>query len=235
LKIFILGKGRVGTAFSKHLKNKNIPFTQCRNTKFSKRTGLIFVAVSDDVTGTVLQKIREKNPEIHIVHFSASAEFTDEKTFLLHPYSSIFADTDISKILFTLWGKKNRIVEIMLQSSGIRFVKAGSAPSLLYHTSAVISGNFTQYFFLAALEMLKKEGFSKSASEKLIEQLITSSVNNVSKHGLHGITGPAARGDLNVIEKETAHLIRSNRELSEVFNNINMLILKAVKNGYLLK
>lgn len=235
MKIFLLGKGKVGTAFSKHLKKKEIPFTQCRNAEFAKRTGLIFVAVSDDVTVTVLRKIREKNPEIHIVHFSASADFRDEKTFLLHPYSSIFADTDVSKILFTLWGGKNRTVQIVLESSGIRFVKAGTAPTLLYHASAVISGNFTQYFFLAALEMLEKEGFSRSASEKLIGQLITSSIDNVSKHGLNGITGPAAREDLNVIEKETHHLIGSNRKFSEVFNNINMLILKAVKDGYLLK
>ncbi|HRZ79850.1 MAG TPA: DUF2520 domain-containing protein, partial [bacterium] len=66
-------------------------------------------------------------------------------------------------------------------------------------------------------------------------QLVTSSINNISKYGLQGITGPAARGDLSVIEKETAALMTVDRELAEIFSNINRSIRKAVQNDHLFK
>lgn len=235
MKISLLGKGRVGTAISKHFKSRDILFTHCRNAELGKKKGVAFIAVSDDAVCDVMHLIRKSNPEIYMVHFSASAKFDDERTFLFHPYSSISEDTDISKITFTLWGKENSEIESMLEKSGFRFVKTGTSPSIFYHISAVISGNFTQYFMLAALELLQKEGFSRADSEKLLKQLLETSINNVSHHGLQGITGPAARGDISVIEKEASALMTIDRELSEIFSNINRSIRKAVQNDHLFK
>lgn len=235
MKIFLLGKGRVGTAFSKHLKKKKVPFTHCRNADFSNRTGILFAAVNDDAALMILKSAREKNPELYIIHFSASVKFDDELTFLFHPYSSISGNTDLSKITFTLWGGKNKEIETVLKKAGFRFIKTEKSPSLLYHISAVVSGNFTQFFFLNALKMLENEGFSRSESQKLVQQLIRSSIENVLNHDLLGITGPAARGDNDAIEKETAHLIMYNRDFSAIFRNINMLIQKAVKDDFLFK
>lgn len=235
MKISLLGKGRVGTALSKHFKNMDIPFTHCRNAELGKKRGVVFIAVSDDAVCDLMYRIRKSNPGIYMVHFSASAKFDDERTFLFHPYSSISEDTDISKIIFTFWGKENKEIVSLLEKSGFHFVKTGASPSIFYHISAVISGNFTQYLLLAARELLQKEGFSRIDSEKLLKQLVTSSINNISKYGLQGITGPAARGDLSVIEKETAALMTVDRELAEIFSNINRSIRKAVQNDHLFK
>lgn len=235
MSFFLIGEGKVGSAFSNYFNIRKIALTHCKDCSISNETGFMFIAVSDESTYEVISTIRNKNPQLHIIHFSAATIFKDDLVFLFHPYSSISENTDISEIIFTLWGHENRCVETALENTGLKFIYAGISPSPLYHISAVISGNFTQYFFLTAFEMLKKEGFSESDSRKLIGQLIKSSIVNINESGIKGITGPASRGDLDVIEKETEELRSLNSELSTVFNNINKLISVAVKNDNILK
>ena len=230
MNFFLIGRGKVGTAFFNYFNIRKIHVTHCSASEISNRRGIAFVAVSDEAVHEVVLNIRNKNPELHIVHFSAVSDFEDNMVFLLHPYSSISKKTDISQIIFTLWGKSNSPIENAIESIGLQFIYAGRKPSPLYHISAVISGNFTQYFFLAASEMLKREGFSATDSRKLIDQLIRSSIVNINEAGIKGITGPASRDDSDIIKKETEQLMPINRELSDVFSNINKLIKLAVKN-----
>jgi len=235
LNFFLIGEGKVGTAFSNFFNIRKIAVKKCRDRSILNETGFVFVAVSDESTSEVILKISNNNPQLNIIHFSAATTFKDDNIFLFHPYSSISESTDISEIIFTLWGQKNHSVETALENTGLQFIYAGTAPSPFYHISAVISGNFTQYFFLTAFEMLKKEGFSDSDSRKLIGQLMKSSISNIIESGVKGITGPASRGDIAVIKKETEQMKTVNKDLSIVFNNINKLISTAVKNGNILK
>jgi predicted short-subunit dehydrogenase-like oxidoreductase (DUF2520 family) len=149
---------------------------------------------------------------------------------LLHPYCSITSDTDLKDVVFTLWTKKSEKIKELLKDTNLNFVFAGTVPSPLYHASAVISGNFVQFFILSATELLQNEGFSKKDAELLINQLILSSVKNTVL-GINGISGPASRGDITTIKTEAVALAEKNKEVAEIFKKINNLIKKAVNNG----
>ena len=223
MNIFLIGQGNVGTALSNFLQLAGIKH-KILGAVPENKSGILFLAVSDSAVKRLLEETLLKNPEIFVVHFSAATNFESKRVFLLHPFSSINKKSELNQILFTLWGEKNPAFEEMLKKTGLNFVYCGTTPDPLYHTSAVISGNFTQFFALKALENLQSSGFSKEVSEKLIRQLVNSSLDNVFRDGIKGITGPAARGEKEVLLNEIKSLSEKDKELSELFKAVNRAI-----------
>lgn len=223
MNIFLIGQGNVGTALSNFLQVSGITYEILEKVPENK-DGILFLAVSDSAVKALLEETLRKNPEIFAVHFSAATHFESERVFLLHPYSSINKKTELNQILFTLWGEKNPAFEEMLKKTGLNFVYCGRNPGPLYHASAVMSGNFTQFFALKALEILRSSGFSKEVSEKLIRQLINSSLDNIFRDGIKGITGPAVRGEIDVLLNEINALSEKDKKLAELFKAVNQAI-----------
>lgn len=234
MEFFLTGMGRVGTALVSFLEKKGIDLKNL-NEDDSESCGILFAALPDDHLLQYINKIRSVNKHLHIIHFSGSVVEPMQRCYLFHPYASVSKESDLSEILFTLWGSKNPMLENVLKQTGFRFVYAGNRPTPFYHISAVLSGNFTQYFFNAAVELLINQGFSNKESVLLVKQLIISSLQNCEKSGTDGITGPAARGDVNTVAAEAEILAKKNDELSKIFYSINNLIFKAVKNGSVFK
>ena len=229
MSFFVIGQGNVGFALSNFLKKRNIEHEILRNPP-EKASGILFLAVSDSAVRPMLDEITGKNPELYVVHFSAAAKFEHERVFLLHPFSSVNRNTDFSQIVFTLWGGKNRNFEENLEKTGLKFVFCGGCPGLLYHSAAVMSGNFTQFFVLQALKLLEKSGFNKENSEKLVRQLVSSSLDNVFANGVAGMTGPAARGEKEVLSCEYNALRKEDPEAAELFKAVNKAVLKLFEN-----
>ena len=223
MNIFLIGQGNVGTALSNFLQVSGITYEILEKVPENK-DGILFLAVSDSAVKALLEETLRKNPEIFAVHFSAATHFENDRTFLLHPYSSVNKKTELNQILFTLYGEKNRYFEEMLKKTGLDFVYCGFNPGLLYHASAVMSGNFTQFFALKALEILQSSGFSKEVSEKLVRQLINSSIDNIFRDGIKGITGPAVRGESEVLLNEINALSEKDKKLAELFKAVNQAI-----------
>ncbi len=223
MNIFLIGQGNVGTTLSNFLQLAGINH-EILETVPENKDGILFLAVSDSAVKTLLEETLKKNPEIFAVHFSAATNFESKRVFLLHPFSSINKKSELNQILFTLWGEKNPAFEEMLKKTGLNFVYCGTTPGPLYHTSAVISGNFTQFFTLKALEILQSSGFSRENSEKLIRQLVNSSLDNIFRNGIKGITGPAARGEKEVLLNEIKSLSEKDEKLAELFKSVNEVI-----------
>jgi len=94
------------------------------------------------------------------------------------------------------------------------------------NTSAVLAGNFSQFFALKALELLKSEGFSHDDAKKIIRQLVETSINNVLEGGVSGMTGPAARGENEIIANESRELSKKDPKLAEIYSLISEEIKK---------
>ena len=227
MNICLIGRGNVGTALSNFLQVVGITFKVLDKVPENKN-GILFLAVSDSAVKPLLEETLLKNPEIFAVYFSAATHFESDRAFLLHPFSSINKKSELNQILFTLWGEKNPAFEEMLKKTGLDFVYCGKKPDPLYHASAVMSGNFTQFFAFKALQLLQSTGFSKEVSEKLVCQLVNSSLDNVFRDGIKGVTGPAARGEKEVLLNEFNALSEKNMELAGLFKAVNEAILRLV-------
>ena len=161
MNIFLMGRGNVGTALFNFLQLSEIACEIVEKAPENK-SGILFLAVSDSAVKPLLEEVLQKNPGIFAVHFSAATHFESDRAFLLHPFSSINKKSELNHILFTLWGEKNPSFEEMLKKTGLKFVYCGGNPTPLYHASAVMSGNFTQFFVLQAMQLLQSSGFSCS-------------------------------------------------------------------------
>lgn len=225
---YLIGEGKVGSALKKHFNKNQSPFEIFDVNRENDLEGVLFLAVPDDVVCGLYRRISEKFRKMTLIHFSAGSDSEDLN--LLHPYYSIAPDTNLNSITFTLWTKTPEKLKKQLKNSGLNFVFAGTTPSPLYHASAVISGNFAQFFILSAIELLQNEGFSKKNAEKLIDQLMMSSIKNASL-GIKGVSGPASRGDIKTIQTESEALAGQNIEIAEIFKKINKMIKEAVDNG----
>lgn len=232
MKFFLLGKGKVGSALSRHFDSINVHLSHFDKKADRNLSGFLFLAVPDSKVLELVEEISTEFKNLVIIHFCAALD--SENLHLLHPYCSITKDTDLSNITFTLWTKNPEILESALKTAQIKYVHAGAKPSPFYHTSAVLSGNFSQYLSIAALELLEREGFKKEIALELLNQLMLSSLNNV-KAGVEGISGPASRGDDMTIESEAALLDNINPEIATLFRNLNQMIKEAVKNGTVFK
>ena len=225
--IYQIGTGRVGTALQRFF-HKNGVSSQLADESIRDRSGLLFLPVSDSAVKPLAEKLLKANRELFVVHFSAATTIENERAFLLHPYSSVCEESDFSKILFTLWGKKNETLEKMIAETGLKFVYCGEKVSTLYHTSAVLAGNFAQFFALKAAGLLKNVGLAPDEAKKLIRQLVDSSINNVLENGISGITGPAARGENEIISNESKELAKNDTELAKLYSLISEEIKKVV-------
>ncbi|MBP5407255.1 DUF2520 domain-containing protein [bacterium] len=225
MNIFLIGQGNVGTALSSFFQISEITCEILEKVP-ENRNGILFLAVSDSAVKPLLEETLRKNPEMFAVHFSAAVHFENKRVFLLHPYSSINKKSELSQILFTLWGERNSVFEEMLKKTGLGFVRCGGNPDPLYHASAVISGNFTQFFVLQALRLLQSSGFSEEVSEKLIRQLVQSSLDNVFRNGIKGLTGPAARGEKEVLLNEINALGEKDKDFAKIFKAVNEAICR---------
>jgi len=223
MDVFLIGQGNVGTALSNFLQVRGITCEILKKVPFGK-DGVLFLAVPESAVKPLVEETLEKNPRIYVVHFSAALSVESERVFLLHPYSSINKKTELNQILFTLWGEKNTAFEEMLKKTGLDFVYCGKNPNPLYHASAVMSGNFTQFFALNALKILQSSGFSKEVAEKLVRQLVNSSLDNIFRDGTKGITGPASRGEKEVLLNEINVLSEKDKKFAELFKAVNEAI-----------
>ncbi len=236
MTVFITGQGNIYSAFNKTAEKNGLPLTHINSHNFSPVTeGILFLAVTDSVAAEFLKKYYQNIPEkLKIVLFSPEIFSSKKNLFLLHPYSSVNKETNLTEVPFTLWGNDTEEIEAFISKTGINFIKKEGKPSSAYHISAVFSGNFTQLLVFTAKELLKKENFTEKEIEMLIGRLVETSSENILKSGIDGFTGPAARKDVKTIIAETEFLEKNYNSITEMYSRLTTKIMETIKNGNIL-
>ncbi len=239
--IYLAGNGRVGQALRRHLNRRHIRYRSLHRgwEENPPRTGTLFLAVPDR---EVLRALSLHYPEIkgssfRIVHFAAGHPIVRRGVHLLHPFASIDRDTDLADIRFVWFGHHDTALGKFLEEIGLHTVTVKRTPSTGYHTAAVLLGNFTQYLYLAAEALLAHEKIPARQIGPLLRQLLATSIRNVEQHGIAGLTGPAARGDIVTINREWLFLDNtiSAPRLAAVYREISAIIAEALQDGSILR
>lgn len=95
-----------------------------------------------------------------------------------------------------------------------------SKDRMAIHVAAVFACNFSNYLFGVAEQLLNKQGFELDILRPLIAEMLNKSLDIGPKEAQ---TGPAARGDLETLDKHMAFLEKS--EYREVYRLITEKIL----------
>ncbi|WBY01044.1 DUF2520 domain-containing protein [Ramlibacter tataouinensis] len=93
----------------------------------------------------------------------------------------------------------------------------------LYHAAAVFSNNFTVVLQAIAREAWAEAGVPEDLAVKMQSSLLHATAEGVSKLGPRAITGPAARGDLDVVRAQAAEVARWHPDAGVVYRELSRL------------
>lgn len=201
---------------------------------FKTNSDLYIVSVKDDV----LMEIRKKFPLMDkiIVHTSGSVPMDVFKKStpnygVLYPLQTIIKERniDISNIPFFVTASNKATVDVLMQfaRSFTNFVEEiTDEKRLILHLAAVFASNFVNYQLKIAKEILEKENLPYDVLKPLVQETINKAFD-IDPHKAQ--TGPAKRGDCNIVDKHKA-LLKNPDQLA-----IYTLLSEIIKKEYLEK
>ncbi|NOZ91937.1 MAG: DUF2520 domain-containing protein [Dictyoglomi bacterium] len=228
----IVGTGKVAQALIKNLKDHYLIHISSPSEDRAKELAekyainyipyrgplpchrVIIVRRDSDIEKTSEELIRFApfTSHIHMSGMLSSQVLKSEKKCSMHPIMSITPDTSFKGVLFAVEGNIDICTDI-IETLGGKYFEIETEKKALYHTALVFISNFTALNTLMGLALLREVGKLPPEIIESVRNLAYRSIDNVLKHGKDGLTGPAARGDLETIDIESSLLEGFLREL----------------------
>lgn len=209
-------------------------------------SGVIFFAVPDSVIERVYEQVKDRcAPNSCLIHFSgfhsskifANADDLGFSRASMHPNLS-FADAKVAYLnlpncIFGVEGDNPGLkiaIELVKDISG-KYIVLSESGKIAYHLAAVICSNFVVGLTALAEKIYSSSGVGDFRG--LMSSLISSVAQNISaKSVVESLTGPVARGDWQVVEKEREIFEKIFPHFVSLYDNM-VEILKKLKEGKL--
>jgi predicted short-subunit dehydrogenase-like oxidoreductase (DUF2520 family) len=254
-KISLIGSGRVATQLGIHFRETNKTIVQVYSRTFdaarqlarltgaepvddleklSADTDLYLIAVVDDAIETIAKNLKTHGKPV--VHTSGSVSMdvlrnSGPRYGVFYPLQTFSKTKDISfkQIPICIEGACME-TEILLKelaeelSGDVRIISSGQR--VLIHIAAVFANNFTNFNYMISQEILEKAGVSFDILLPLIDE-----TTNKIHHSPPCLTqtGPAARGDDNVISKHL-NMLLDQPEKRDIYQHLSQYILTHFSN-----
>jgi predicted short-subunit dehydrogenase-like oxidoreductase (DUF2520 family) len=246
MRLGILGGGRAAWAFGSAWKRIGWPLSgvwlrddshshiaellqtaRMEMADLARDSELLLVAVSDRAIVEVANAV----PETDALIFHASGALLSLRGgFSLHPLKAlppVGDPVDLADALLVFEGEHRRTAKLIAAAIGARFAEVSSEMKPLYHAAAVFGSNYVAAMLDVSEQMLGKAGI-ESAREPLIA-LAQSAIENWRRHqDARRFTGPAARGDREVIARHLEAL-RGDPQVAEIYELLAAIILASAK------
>lgn len=210
------------------------------------------IAVPDALTGTVAQELAQTLADSRAEHAGAAAfhcsGFLPASTLAplrehgfrlasVHPVLA-FADpaTAVARFPGTPLGLEGdeaalQALRPLLEAIGGQCFDVPTAMKPLYHAAAVFSSNFTVVLQAIACEAWTAAGVPPSLVPKIQAALLQATTDNVVQLGPGAITGPAARGDCEVVRLQGAEVQRWQEEAGTLYQELSRLARRIAMRG----
>lgn len=190
----------------------------------ANRAELILIAVSDRAIAEVAASI----PPTRAIIFHPSGALTSVRGgFSLHPLRAlppVGEPSDLRDTLLVFEGAHREIALPIAAEAGARFAEIAPEHKLLYHAAAVFGSNYVAALLDIAEALIGIDGVRDD-----LAALAQSAIANWRAHpGPQRFTGPAARGDRQVLEGHLAAL-RERPELAEIYRLLARTILASAE------
>lgn len=161
---------------------------------------LLLIAVSDRAIEQCIASV----PKSEALVFHASGALLAPKNgFSLHPLKSlppVGAPTDLEGTLLVFEGEHKRTAKLIAAAVGARFAEIAPEQKALYHAAAVFGSNYVAASLEIAEQLMTRVGLT-GVREDLVA-LALSAIENWRLHtDAKRFTGPAARGDRDVLQR----------------------------------
>jgi predicted short-subunit dehydrogenase-like oxidoreductase (DUF2520 family) len=229
MKLGIIGNGRASWAFASTWRRTGWPLTGIAKRgapidELASSSDLLLIAVSDRAIEEIAASIPETNAII--VHPSGALPAL-RGGFSLHPLKSlppVGEPSDLKDTLLVFEGAHRDVAEEIAKNAGARFAEIKPEFKTRYHAGAVFGSNY-----VAALLDIAEELIGIDGAREDIAALARSAIDNWRAHtDARRFTGPAARGDAEIIERHL-HALRDSPELAEIYRLLAARIVAAPK------
>ena len=229
MKLGIIGNGRAAWAFASTWRRISWPLTGIATRgepieELAATSDIILVAVSDRAIAEVAERI----PETDAIIFHPSGALPALRGgFSLHPLKSLppaGEPSDLQDTLLVFEGNHRDVAEQIAMKAGARFAEISREEKIRYHAGAVFGSNY-----IAALLDIAEELIGIDGAREDIAALARSAIDNWAAHtDARRFTGPAARGDADVMQRHLDAL-RDSPELAEIYRLLAARIVAAAK------
>lgn len=199
---------------------------------FSESTAEIFIiSIADDAIEEVARELTLPENAI-VVHTSGSQSISKlsytatENIGVLYPLQTFSKSKQVSfdEIPILIEAENHyttKALKNLGKSISKNVIEVSSKDRMAIHVAAVFACNFTNHLFEISESILKQQGFKLD----LLRPLIAETINKTLDIGpVDSQTGPAARGDLETLDKHMAFL--EGGEYHEMYRLISEKILK---------
>jgi predicted short-subunit dehydrogenase-like oxidoreductase (DUF2520 family) len=176
---------------------------------------LLLIAVSDRAIPEVAAMI----PESDSLIFHASGSLLSVRGgFTLHPLKSLppaGEPSDLENTLLVFEGEHRRTAKLIAAAVGARFAEVAPEQKALYHAAAVFGANYVAAALEIAHRLMERAGVHDTKPD--LVALAHSAIENWRRHeDAKRFTGPAVRGDAEVMQRHLA-VLRDEPQLAQIY------------------
>ncbi|MGE8600167.1 MAG: Rossmann-like and DUF2520 domain-containing protein [Acinetobacter calcoaceticus] len=206
----------------------------CQSLQQFQSTDLIILAVSDSAIAELVKQVHELFPETLMVHTSGSTDIevishVHEKAGVFYPLQTFSFERDVDWSATPLFVEAladvdQGLLSDLANSLSKRVYQYTSKQRLTLHLAAVFACNFSNYCFDMAKQIVDAEQVDFSLLYPLMIETAKKATEN---DPMQMQTGPAMRGDQNILAMHQNLLAQANRDdLKEVYQLLSDGILK---------
>jgi len=206
----------------------------CQSLQQFQSTELIILAVSDSAIAELVKQVHELFPETLMVHTSGSTDIevishVHEKAGVFYPLQTFSLERNVDWTATPLFVEAvadvdQKLLLDLANSLSKRVYQYTSKQRLTLHLAAVFACNFSNYCFDMAKQIVDAEQVDFSLLYPLIIETAKKATENDPKQMQ---TGPAMRGDQNILAMHQNFLAQAERDdLKEVYQLLSDDIVK---------
>ena len=203
--------------------------------QLTKNADIVFITTPDDIIKNVCDEISAHNgfhQDATILHCSGSLPSTilsaakNCKAVIgsLHPLQS-FASTEFKTnpfqgIIIAVEGEKTAVENAgkLADDLGGNCLTILTETKTLYHASAVVASNYLVTLMDFAFKLINQAGISSQDALTVLKPLVNGTLKNIEKTGIpEALTGPIARGDVDVVKSHIEEITTQLPELLSLY------------------
>jgi predicted short-subunit dehydrogenase-like oxidoreductase (DUF2520 family) len=233
-KLAIIGGGRAAWAFGSTWRRIGWPIAGIATRSPSPIASLLGVPEEIGDADLLLVAVSDRAlhqvtiPESRAIVFHCSGVHPSfPGGFSLHPLKAlppVGEPSDLRDTLLVFEGAHREVAQEIARVAGARFAEIDAAAKTRYHAGAVFGSNY-----VAALLDIAEELIALPGAREDIAALARSAVDNwVSHTDGRRFTGPAARGDTEVLRRH-AEALAGSEDVAEIYRLLAARILSSAK------
>ena len=224
MRIALIGRGRVATHMGKALLkagHKVVSVNSRTLAELPQDADVYIIAVKDSALQEVISKVTKGREGQLFLHTAGSMPLSvfegyADNAGVLYPMQTFSMDreVDFREIPLFIEGADPRI-RVVAESLSAHVYELSTADRKYLHLAAVFACNFANHCYTLAADVLQKKGLPFDVMLPLVDETAR------KVHELHpkdAQTGPAARGDQNVMQAQASLLDGKAKEIYELLS-----------------